>query len=322
LSCSSDNRIRNFIPRVSKRKCPCLPEEKAQLSYRYQVCQLSDSSTGVFYPKKSDPGWWPSRQRHQQQRPTSIMNAAFEALFVQHAMSSYAKQLALLDAVGEAGAWSVNLGQGTLTLDDIVYQVGLLGSYNKQDHLWLWCWANPSMNSLPMHVHHLWLWCWANPSMNSLPMHVTAVAKQMHVLCELSAIPLLNDATTPALDEYDCHRLAMVIVGLPPGCRAYYCGLYGGGAAFFLIQQPIPVDLSVIHLQRVVMECVTHFCFPDGTHHDCVTSFFWSVLLTIERSEPTIIITNGKDGTVQITLDEHGRVFKGNSIPLPGGRPL
>jgi hypothetical protein len=32
------------------------------------------------------------------------MNAAFEALFVQHAMSSHAKQLALMDAVGNADA--------------------------------------------------------------------------------------------------------------------------------------------------------------------------------------------------------------------------
>jgi hypothetical protein len=230
------------------------------------------------------------------------MNAAFESLFVQHAMSSYAKQLALLDAVGEAGSWNVHLGQGTLTLDDTMYHAGLLGSYSSQDRSWLWSWANPSMDSLPDRV--------------------TAVANQMRALGASSAIPLLRDATTPALEEDDCHRLAMVAVGLSPGCGAYYRGPYGGGAAYILIQQPVPVDLSVIRLQRVVMECVTNFRFPEGAHHDAVTSFFQSVGLTIERSEPTIIVASGNDGTIQITLDEQGRVNKANSIPVPGGVPL
>jgi hypothetical protein len=65
-----------------------------------------------------------------------------------------------------------------------------------------------------------------------------------------------------------------------------------------------------MRIQRVIMECATHFSFPKGTHHAAVMSFFLSEGLGIKSSEPTNIAAIGIDGTIQVTFDEHGHIKK------------
>jgi hypothetical protein len=186
------------------------------------------------------------------------------------------------------------LGQGTLTFDDIVFQTGFLGSYSQLDNSWLWSYANPNMSTLPDSV--------------------TAAARQLRELGESRDIPLFSNDAIHDIDEDECRRLAMVVVGLLPGCGGYYPGPYGNGNAYLLVQQPLPTDRSIIRLQRVVMECATLFHFRKRTHHDAVMSFFRSEGLEIKSSEPTSIAAIGVDGTIQVTFDEHGRIKKASGV--------
>jgi hypothetical protein len=229
------------------------------------------------------------------------MNDAFEALFTQHAISSYAKQLALIDVMGDASHWNVDLKEGTLTLGDKTYKAGLLGSYNKGDHSWLWVWANEHMSHLPDHV--------------------TRVAKQMRDLGEKSDIPVFLDATTPDLSDDECHRLAMVVVGIASSeCGAYYRGPYGGGSSYLLIQEPLPRNPerhSMLRIQRVIMECIAQFFFK-GTHHEAILSYFRAEGLNVESAEPSKIVAAGTDGNMIVHFDERGRVTKMDGV-LRGG---
>jgi hypothetical protein len=120
------------------------------------------------------------------------MSAAFDSLFAQHAMSSYAKQLALVDIVGENSGWNASLANGTLTFGDKSFAAGILGSFSEDAGSWLWCWANGSMEGLPARV--------------------TAVAKRMQELGEANDILELRDPQTKMTDD-NCQRLAMVAVG-------------------------------------------------------------------------------------------------------------
>ena len=78
-----------------------------------------------------------------------MASPAFNTLFTQHAMASYAKQLTLADAIEGAGAWDLDVQAGTLSFaEGRVLKISLLGSYGAAAESWLWAWANRNM-SLP-----------------------------------------------------------------------------------------------------------------------------------------------------------------------------
>jgi hypothetical protein len=221
------------------------------------------------------------------------MNAAFESLFAQHAMLSHAKQLALMDIYKES-AWNTNLAQGTLTLGDKSFAAGLLGSFSA--------------------IEESWLWSWANENMGNLPVSVTAVAKQMKELGETNDIPELRNAGTE-ISEFECHRLAMVAVGVS-GAGAYYRGPYNGGAAFLVIQEPLPPRSerhNMLRITRVITDCITNFEMP---HHEAVTAYFKSEGLSIEMPQPDEMIAAGADGQIHLRFNERGSITKISTPPL------
>jgi hypothetical protein len=222
------------------------------------------------------------------------MNSAFESLFSQHALSSHAKQLSLLDQCN-GSQWAVNLKKGTLTLGHRVFAVGVLGTFSEADDSWLWSWANPSMENLPESV--------------------TAVAKQMREIGEKSDIPVFRDASTARMTQLDCHRLAMVAVGVS-GAEAYYCGPHGGGGCFLVIQEPLTPDPgrhTFCRINRVIMECLSNFEF-ELSHRETVLTYFTSERLTIETPAPTEVIAVVEDGKIHLVFDEVGRFKKMRGI--------
>lgn len=72
--------------------------------------------------------------------------------FEDHAASSFARQMALGDVIGER-AWGLDVQKGLLRFgDDQAYRVQLLGSHAFEPGTWLWIWANAQSNIPPQHT--------------------------------------------------------------------------------------------------------------------------------------------------------------------------
>ena len=67
---------------------------------------------------------------------------AFLDHFTQHIGTSFARQLALADYLGEC-RWQVDVVGGTIHFEDKgSYPIQLLGSESEMEGTWLWAWAN------------------------------------------------------------------------------------------------------------------------------------------------------------------------------------
>jgi len=215
-----------------------------------------------------------------------MATANFEALFAQHAMAAYAKQLMLADAIEEAGSWDLDLQAGALKFENgPTYRISLLGSYGEGAGTWLWVWANRNMN---------------------LPAEVTAAAEALRELGQQKAVPEFQESETHD-DETFCHRLAMIAVG-HSGAGAYYRAPYQGGAAYLLVRDALPLTPDHHHLariQRVIAESISTFQLP---HRQAIEAYFDSENLSVSQTEPHEIVATATDGNLRVRFDAEGRV--------------
>lgn len=215
-----------------------------------------------------------------------MASTAFDHLFVRHALASYSKQIALGDLVGD-DRFDVDLQEGRLSFGDAGgFACGLLGSYGEGAGTWLWAWANKSMDGLAERV--------------------TAVSRRMKDIGEARDLPELSAAETEA-DEPFCHRLAMVTVG-ESGASAYYRAPYEGGAAYLVLQEPLPspVDMHRMNrIQRVIAEAISTFDLP---HREALDAYFATEGLNVEETGPSEIHVEAEDGELRIRFDGKGRI--------------
>lgn len=148
--------------------------------------------------------------------------SSFIHTFEEHAGSSFARQLALADLLGER-SWSVDLDEGTIRFgDDLAFPVQVLGTQSFQDNTWLWGWANKAAD---------------------LPSTVLAASEQLRTRGSELQIAELTEAKFP-LEAVSEHMLAMLCSGMVPG-TAYFRGPYVDHArstGHFLKQQGFSVS--------------------------------------------------------------------------------
>ena len=228
-----------------------------------------------------------------------MANPAFTDLFVQHAMASYAKQLAFGDAIEDSGAWDLNLKAGTLSFaDGQSFNISLLGSYGEGAGTWLWLWANSNM---------------------AVPPNVAAAADTMRELGRARDIPEFAEAQTHDAELF-CHRLAMIAAGeLEAG--AYYRAPYDGGSAWLLINEalpPAPHRHDLARIQRVIAESISTF---EMSHRPALEAYFTSEGLEVEETEPFEIVATAKDGDLRVRFDDEGRITEMKSLLRAATKP-
>ena len=228
-----------------------------------------------------------------------MSTAGFKSLFVQHAMSAYARQLALADATEGAGAWDLDLQTGKLTFKNgPSYRIELLGSYGEAAGTWLWVWANRNMD---------------------LPAGVTEAAHSLKEMGRLKSVPEFHEKETHDTETF-CHRLAMVAVG-ESGAGAYYRAPYEGGAAYLLIRDDVPNVPEHHHLariQRVIAESISTFEMP---HRAAIEAFFTAEKLPVVETEPSEILATAEDGDLRIRFDDQGRLTEMKSLLRASTKP-
>lgn len=148
------------------------------------------------------------------------MSPHFEAVFCEHVVYSFEKQLALADVIGER-AWHFNMDSGQLSFakqgflgKPLVFQVELLGTVSLLSNTWLWSWANEASHVPP------------------------ALTESARILSGMDGVPEWAHPTFDVHpDDSDDHRIALAASGVLE-TSAYYRGPYDGGAAYFLLRDP------------------------------------------------------------------------------------
>ncbi|MFM9923187.1 hypothetical protein VLK31_09375 [Variovorax sp. H27-G14] len=212
----------------------------------------------------------------------------FQDHFADHAASSFARQMALGDVIGER-AWSLDVQKGLLRFgDDQEYRVQLLGSHAFEPGTWLWIWANAQSDIPPQH---------------------TQAALRIQQLGEAQGIGAFTEASVQLGDVTD-HMIAITCSGLEGG-RCFYRAPYDGGALFMLLEDAPAQVLAPVPLARVntvLMEVVSQF---EVDHRRLVTSFFQQQGLDATATESGgIRATRAGEGHIEINFDALGRMSK------------
>ncbi len=227
-----------------------------------------------------------------------MATAAFKTLFGHHAMASYAKQLALADAIENAGAWDLDLQAGTLSFaKGPKLQIGLLGSYGEGAGSWLWAWANKNMGPLPD----------------------GNAATKLREIGRTKDIPELHEPETHDAESF-CHELAMIAVG-ETQAAAYYRAPYEGGAAYLTIHTAIPPTPDKHRLgrvQRVIAESTSTF---EMNHRTALDAYFKSEGLPVKKTGENEIIASAEDGDIRIRFDADGRITEMKSLLRASTKP-
>jgi hypothetical protein len=212
----------------------------------------------------------------------------FEALYHQHVMASFEKQLHFADVIGERG-WSFSMSDGHLTFSNrdaapMAFAAQLLGSAANGDRSWLWSWANEASN---------------------IPRTLTEDARRLRQ--DDSAPEWATPQFALDFDNADEHRLAMTACSVL-GAAAYYRGPYEGGAAFFLLHDhrlllPPPAGPRII---RTAMQAISKL--PVADHRAAIMGYF-----TARRLEPRVDADNSIVATLggsdfRAKFDQQGRL--------------
>lgn len=224
--------------------------------------------------------------------------STFQDHFADHAASSLARQMALVDVLGER-PWGIDIQQGRLRFgDDLEYRVQLLGTHAFESGTWLWVWANAQSN---------------------LPPPLLETALRIRQLGEVQNVEAFTQASLPLGDITD-HMIAMTCSGLEGG-RCYYRAPYEGGALFVLLDD-VPVEvLAPVSLPRaatVLMEVVAQF---DVDHRRMATSFLRQQGLRVASSATAgLRAERAGEGHIEVSFDELGRMSNVAAALGPGAQ--
>lgn len=227
--------------------------------------------------------------------------STFSDHFADHAASSFARQMALADVIGER-PWGIDMRRGSLRFgDDQEYRVQLLGTHALEPHTWLWAWAN---------------------AQSQLPPALLEAVSRIQQLGEAQDVEAFTQPSLQLGDDLSDHMIAMACSGLAGG-RCYYRAPYEGGALFVLLDDVPAEVLAPVSLPRavtVLMEVVSQF---DVDHHRMVTSFLRQQGLQATHVDAgSIRAERAGEGRIEIRFDELGRLANvstalGPAAPAP-----
>lgn len=221
--------------------------------------------------------------------------ATFDELFSIHVASSFARQLALGDFLGEHN-WNVDIQQAVVDFgNERIYPIQLIGTESKIEETWLWAWANEQSN---------------------LPDKILETSQRIREIGQQHQISELTEASFP-LTVASGHMLAMLSAGLAGNC-CYYRGPYDGGALFFLVNDlpasvfaPVPTSRAT----TVISEVISQF---DTDQHLMAESFLKSQGFTTTESNRVMTGTRPNGEIFNIEFDDRGLIIEYNTVVKPG----
>ncbi|KAF9950563.1 hypothetical protein BGZ72_007804 [Mortierella alpina] len=136
-------------------------------------------------------------------------------LFLQNAVASFDKQLALSDIIGSAD-WNADMTAQTVIFGSRhCFKMQVIGTESLSSNTWLWGWANQG----------------------GIPAATLRASQELLALGKRDNIPELAQSMLPITEDINGHNLMMIASGICNG-NAYYRGPYDGGAVFILIRDP------------------------------------------------------------------------------------
>ncbi|HTH97224.1 MAG TPA: hypothetical protein VL574_07375 [Stellaceae bacterium] len=219
---------------------------------------------------------------------------SFLDVFTQHLGTSYARQLALADLVGDR-PWSADLDAGTISFgDEFVFQAQFLGSRSNIDDTWLWGWGN----------HHGYA-----PAVLEASIKIQAFG-------EVQDISELMDRKFK-LGPITDHMVAMACRGILDG-DCYYRAPYDDGAAFLLLAGLPPEVTQPVAQERVsplLIEILSSF---HVNHRLLAESFLAEQGFVIDTREDGAEATRGNTRFI-MTFDHLDRItsIEGKLVPHP-----
>jgi len=214
------------------------------------------------------------------------MFSKFTTLLSQHIGTSFAKQLAFADLLGDRD-WGVDISAGVATFgDDLTYPIQVIGTEADGDASWLWAWANEQ---------------------SGLPPALLSACNEMRQFGVANEIPELTERSF-ALEKAGGHMISLIASGLNPKC-CYYRGPYDGGAMFFLVCDPPDEIIAPVAAERAlatISQVVSHY---DLDHRLTVTEFLGQQGFAIENA-PESVVASRSDSRLEISFDATGRLTK------------
>lgn len=218
------------------------------------------------------------------------MSTPFQSLFHEYGAVSFAKQVRLLERVGELD-WDLDLDTGILSFEGrCQFPVQLLGTESEQSGTWLWAWANPSI---------------ADPA-------VLKQADQLRAYGEQYGVAEFTEAQIP-LDRVNGHTLSLVASGLC-SADAYYRGPYEGGAAYMLLQGPElrpQEELTPLGFIQAFTEFIRAFAVQ---HHPALAGFARQCGWQCSGTAACLDCVSPRGQQIRATYDELGRVTGMQSV--------
>jgi uncharacterized protein DUF6882 len=209
----------------------------------------------------------------------------FDDLLGEHAGASMAKQLALVELLGDAG-WTVDLAAGTADFGGgHRYPIQLLGTESTVSGTWLWSWAN---------------------ARSQLPRPVLTAAERLRAIGDEAGIAELTRPTF-RLPPTGGHLLALVASGVC-GADAYWRGAYAGGAVYFLLFQTPLARRAQLAIPRVVAILTQAVAAFDVDHHRTATTFLRAQGFGLHERDRALRAWRPDGATLTARFDEADRL--------------
>ena len=110
-------------------------EERAEYLITLLEDNLDDFASGAVESESTDSS------STTQTTNDAAPGITIHELFLQNAVITYEKQLVFNELVGERG-WDFNMTDGTVSFEEYVFPMQILGTYSEREKSWMWAWAN------------------------------------------------------------------------------------------------------------------------------------------------------------------------------------
>ena len=215
----------------------------------------------------------------------------FEELWLEHAASSFDKQLQIGDYLDEGWSWTVDTQTSVLALrkksgETANLPIQMLGSESQQSGTWLWAWANAE---------------------SELPPSLVAASTQLHDIGEIRKIV---EFTNPQFgsEHVTGEKISMIASGMLKA-RGYFRGPYDGGAIFLVISdfpELPPVSHPIARITTVFPQLLSACTITDQPAAFEAYAHYYGLVTTLEKN--TVIAKHAQLGQIVASFDSQCRL--------------